>query len=160
MSAEYKSIEHASTVVVATNIMELAYLLAWCDENNKDVAHFMREVTDFPYCLSLNGEIVGWTNQMDRALYYKPFSEFLADTTDSPAGYASLPEICAALSKLDARDNGLINELQLCSDGSWAIESEIRPTIHGETLESLTPYLRSIKDAWDGSTTPSNSAHE
>ena len=82
MKPEYKSIEHGSTVVVATSRMELAYLLAWCDENNKEVAHFMREVTDFPYCISLNSDVVGFTKQMDRALYYKPFSEFLADTTD------------------------------------------------------------------------------
>jgi len=75
---EYKSLEHGSTVIVANNAHELAYLISWCKEAGKGEP-YLGDVEKFPFCVSVSGELAGWTDRMDRALYYKPFSEFLSD---------------------------------------------------------------------------------
>ena len=76
---EYKSLEHGSTVIVAENDSELFYILKWCERIGKDVGGWMYNNDGYPFCISVHGKIVGWTDKLDRALYYKPFSEFLAD---------------------------------------------------------------------------------
>lgn len=75
---KYKSLEHGSTVVVATNEHELAYIRSWCKQAGKGNP-YLGDAESFPFCVSTAGEQAGWTDRMDRALYYKPFSEFLAD---------------------------------------------------------------------------------
>jgi len=74
--AEYKSLEHGSTVIVATNAHELAYIESWCKENGKG-APWLGEREIFPFCVSVAGELAGWTDKMDRALYYMPFRDFM-----------------------------------------------------------------------------------
>lgn len=66
-----------NTVIVCNNKSELAYVIAWCDENNKHVADFMRTNDKFPYCLSIHGSIVGWLTEMDRAVYFIDFISFV-----------------------------------------------------------------------------------
>lgn len=82
---DYQTVNHGSSVVVATSGPELHCILKWCDEAGKHVSDFMRSVQSFPYCLSVSGDVVGWTDQMDRALYYMPFAEFVAETTNQDA---------------------------------------------------------------------------
>ena len=77
--AEHKSLEHGSTVIVATNSYELAYIMAWCVKMRKSITPFVSGYDVFPFCISVSGQIVGWTDRMDRALYYKPFMEFVDD---------------------------------------------------------------------------------
>ena len=76
---EPKSLEHGSTVIVARNESELFYILKWCERVGKDVGGWMYDNGGYPFCISVHGNIVGWTDKMDRALHYKPFAEFLAD---------------------------------------------------------------------------------
>jgi len=76
---EYTALEHNSTVVTVSNKAELRYVLTWAEESGRQVSGYMWDRDTFPYCLSLCGEIVGWVDRMDRALYYKSFSEFLKD---------------------------------------------------------------------------------
>ena len=77
MKTEYKELGHGSTVITVNSRPELLYVLEWCKLQNKKVGEFMYQVTDFPYNLSVHSEFVGWTNLMDRALYYISFREFL-----------------------------------------------------------------------------------
>jgi len=79
--ADYKSLEHGSTVIVVKTRPELCYVLEWCELNGKHTSKFMYSVDSFPICLSVDGDMVGWTDRMDRALYYKPFLEFIGDIT-------------------------------------------------------------------------------
>ena len=79
--AEYKSLEHGSTVVVIRSRPELCYILEWCELNGKLATEQMYSVDSFPICVSVHGDTVGWTDLMDRALYYKPFLEFVGDIT-------------------------------------------------------------------------------
>ena len=78
---KYMSLEHGSTVVVTNNESELFSVLDWCEMKQKLTASYMHNVINFPMCFAVDGDVVGWTNQMDRALYYKPFAEFLSDIT-------------------------------------------------------------------------------
>ena len=80
---EYKSLEHGSTVVVTNNDSELFYVLKWCERVGKDVGGWMYEQDEFPFCVAPAGKFVGFSRQMDRALYYKPFSEFMSDIGDT-----------------------------------------------------------------------------
>jgi len=74
-------LEHGSTVVVTTNDAELCYVLKWAERQGKSVSRWMYDhvfdANNQHFCLSLSGDVVGWQDRMDRALYYKPFSEFL-----------------------------------------------------------------------------------
>ena len=70
------NLNHPSTVVVCTNRHELAYVLSWCKSEKKRIGKHMIHREDFPYCLSVKGDTVGWTGSMDRALYYMPFDAF------------------------------------------------------------------------------------
>ena len=36
----------------------------------------LRPKYEFPLCISVNGDLLGWTNLMDRALYYIPYETF------------------------------------------------------------------------------------
>lgn len=74
---KYKEIDHGSTVITVNNRPELLYVLEWCIAKNKKISDFMYKVDSFPFNLSVYAEIVGWTDLMDRALYYMPFREFL-----------------------------------------------------------------------------------
>ena len=76
---KYKSLEHNSTVVACRNDSEMFYVLKWCERMGKKVSRWMYDRNEFPFCVSVNGDIVGWTDQMDRALYYKPFEEYVND---------------------------------------------------------------------------------
>lgn len=75
-SSEYKGIEHASTVVVCKNRPEFEYVKAWCIENGKS-SPYLGYPKDYPFCIGTKEG--SWTDSMNRALYYKPFEEFLAD---------------------------------------------------------------------------------
>lgn len=77
--AEYKSLEHGSTVVVCSNDSEMFYFLKYAERIGKDVSRWLYDHDEFPVCLSVSDDIVGWVIELDRALYYKPFNEFLAD---------------------------------------------------------------------------------
>lgn len=76
---EHQSLDHGSTVVVTNTDSEMFYILKWCERQGKKVSGWMYDHNEFPFCISVSGGIVGWTDRMDRALYYKPFSEFLSD---------------------------------------------------------------------------------
>ncbi len=73
------SLEHGSTVVVVNNKVELNKVLNWCKEKDKIIIDWFNKVEKFPLCISVASDIVGWTDKMDRALYYKPFEDFLKD---------------------------------------------------------------------------------
>jgi hypothetical protein len=77
MKMEYKELGHGSTVITVNNRPELLYVLEWCKLQNKKIGAFMHDIEVFPYNLSVHSEVVGWTDLMDRALYYMPFREFL-----------------------------------------------------------------------------------
>lgn len=64
---------HPSTVVVAESEEELVYIQNWCEINNTPPP-FMGRKKHFPCALSINGG--GWTDNMDRALYYVRFVDF------------------------------------------------------------------------------------
>ena len=70
-------LDHPNTMVVATNQAEVSYIENWC-EINKVLPPFMGKVEKFPIALSVNGG--GWTNMMDRALYYVKFKDFINST--------------------------------------------------------------------------------
>ena len=80
MKAEYKSIEHGSTVVVCKDICEVAYVKAWLKKNDK-LPTFLGDSEVYPFCIGTKDG--AWTTSMDRALYYKPFEEFISDLTDN-----------------------------------------------------------------------------
>jgi hypothetical protein len=71
-----------NSVIVCNNKAELAYVLAWCDEQGKEVAGFMRTINKFPFCLGVSSKIVSWVDEMDRAVYYVDFMDFLNAVTD------------------------------------------------------------------------------
>jgi len=91
---EHKSLEHASTVVVTTDDSELWYVLKWAERQGKHVAKWMYDHVfnsdNTVFCISTAGDMVGWTDQMDRSLYYKPFDEFLGDMTTLFVGITNL----------------------------------------------------------------------
>ena len=70
---------HGSTVIAVNNRSELLYVLEWCKLKGKSISDHILKQDKFPYCLSVRGDIVGWTDLMDRALYYKSFSEFVGN---------------------------------------------------------------------------------
>ena len=70
-------LERHNSVIVCNNKAELAYVIAWCDGQGKHVADYMRTKYKFPYCLSVAGDIVGWIDRMDRAVYYIDFITFV-----------------------------------------------------------------------------------
>lgn len=61
-------------MIVAANKAEFAYILAWCAMNDIDPP-WLGDREDFPIALSPNGR--GWTDHMDRALYYVRFIDFV-----------------------------------------------------------------------------------
>lgn len=69
-----------NAVVVAKNNYEYAYLLQWCEDNGKGEPH-MGLPERFPFCISLGGELAGWTDRMDRNLHYVTFEDFAKDQT-------------------------------------------------------------------------------
>ena len=77
MKTEYKELGHGSTAITVNNRPELLYVLEWCKLQNKKIGSFMYDIEVFPYNLFVHSEVVGWTDLMDRALYYMPFREFL-----------------------------------------------------------------------------------
>lgn len=74
---ECKGLEHGSTVVVCTDDSELFYVLKWAEREGKDFRHVVYCIEKFPFCIATAGDRLGWTDLMDRALYYMPFSEFI-----------------------------------------------------------------------------------
>lgn len=70
-------LERENSVVVCNNKAELAYMIAWCKGEGKHVADFMRVRDKFPICLGVTGDIVGYVDAMDRALYYIDFIDFI-----------------------------------------------------------------------------------
>ena len=67
-------LQHGNTMIVATNKAELAYILAWCEM--QDVSPpWLGDREDYPIALSPNGG--GWTGDMDRAIYYVRFIDFI-----------------------------------------------------------------------------------
>ena len=67
-------INHPNTMIVINSQAELSYIIEWCEA--KDILPpYLGERKDYPIAASANGE--GWTNHMDRALYYMPFVEFI-----------------------------------------------------------------------------------
>lgn len=74
---EYKGIKHGSTVVVCSGLPEFRYLSAWCEVYGKLNLSLMKDPEAYPFCVATKDG--GWTDRMDRALYYKSFSEFLDD---------------------------------------------------------------------------------
>jgi hypothetical protein len=57
--------------------MELSYILAWCLSRKKKVCDYINNIDTFPFYISVSGEIVGYSDSSDRALYYMSFDEFL-----------------------------------------------------------------------------------
>ena len=68
-------LKHPNTMVVATNKAELAYIEKWCDMHDI-LPPWMGDRDRLPIALSPNGG--GWTDHMDRALYYVRFRDFIA----------------------------------------------------------------------------------
>ena len=77
MKTEYKELGHGSTAITVNSRPELLYVLEWCKLQNKKTSDSMYNIDDFPYNLFVDSKVVGWTDLMDRALYYMPFHEFL-----------------------------------------------------------------------------------
>lgn len=73
----YGSLNHGSTVIVVKTKPEQAYLIQWAKDNNKYVSARFKENVYFPMCYSLHSDVMGWTAEMDRALNYKSFNEFM-----------------------------------------------------------------------------------
>lgn len=76
-AVKHKEIEHPSTVVVCENKHEQSYVLSWCESNKMIIQDYMKSNDKFPYCLSVYGDVVGHLREMDRALYYMSFTEFM-----------------------------------------------------------------------------------
>jgi len=70
-------LERRNFVVECKSKPELEYVIAWCDIKGKQVADYMRAQEKFPYCLSVTGDIVGWIDRMDWAVYYIDFMTFV-----------------------------------------------------------------------------------
>lgn len=84
MKTKYKEIDHGSTVITVNNRPELLYVLEWCKSQHKIVGGFLYGVDEFPFHLSVYSKVVGWVDEMDRALYYMPFREFLDKIEKTP----------------------------------------------------------------------------
>ncbi len=65
---------HSNSLVVATNKAEFVYILQWCKDAGL-LPPYIGNYDDFPIALSVNGG--GWTNYMDRAVYYIRFKDFV-----------------------------------------------------------------------------------
>jgi hypothetical protein len=78
-SADYGGLEHVSTMIVCNSMIEAHDVLSWAEEAGKNTAPYMWTNSTFPYCLSVSGDIVGWTKEMDRALNYQPYSSFASN---------------------------------------------------------------------------------
>ena len=74
-----KELEHPNTMVVCKKKSEIQRVLRWAHKQNKSINDFYYEIDTFPFCLSVHGPFVGWTNSMKRGFYYKPFNEFIND---------------------------------------------------------------------------------
>lgn len=74
--ADYKDIEHKSTVVTCNNKFEMAFVLEWLKNKNAAIPKTMIENEKFPIHLSVYGFTPGFTFSNNRALYYMPFLEF------------------------------------------------------------------------------------
>jgi len=71
--------QEGSRFVILKNKHELAYLLSWLDGQGKVVSGFMRVVTDFPYCLTPDHQVVSWTDSTTRNWDYISFTDFVAE---------------------------------------------------------------------------------
>jgi hypothetical protein len=67
-------IKNPNTMVVVTNKAELVYFERWCDINNI-MLPWVGDSDHFPLALSPSGG--GWTEHMDRALFYVRFRDFI-----------------------------------------------------------------------------------
>ncbi len=68
---------HPYAQVVCTNKGELNYILEWAKQNGKEVSDHYYKIEKFPYHLFLEGEIVGWTDSIDRIGEKFSFREFV-----------------------------------------------------------------------------------
>lgn len=75
---EYKSLDHGSTVVVCNNLSEFRYMVAWCEDNGK-LPPLLCDPKKYPFCVATKDG--GWTDRMDRSLYYMSFLEFISTAT-------------------------------------------------------------------------------
>ena len=66
-----------NSVIVCENKKQLNLVIQWCESQNKNVGVFMKMREKFPYCLNVSTHVVGWTDSMDRALYYVSFLDFI-----------------------------------------------------------------------------------
>jgi len=63
--------------ITTNNSQELLYVLSWAKEQKKDVGPYMWNTKNFPYYLTVDGNIVGWLDRRDRAIDYISFNDFL-----------------------------------------------------------------------------------
>lgn len=78
----FSSDKSAVVLIVCRNTSEQAYFLDWCESKGKEVSDWMLENKEFPICYSGDGNIVGFTRSMDRAIGYKEFSVFYNQLMD------------------------------------------------------------------------------
>jgi hypothetical protein len=81
---DYMSLEHRSTVVTCTNDSELHYLLRWAERLGKVAGKWMYLINIFPVYIGTSGDVLSWIDLRDRALYYKPFLEFINEINILP----------------------------------------------------------------------------
>ena len=76
MKPQYKDLEHASTVIVLNTETEKSVVLNWAEIKGKIGGACIKNM-ELPFCISVEGKIVGFVNEMDRALYYMSFEKFM-----------------------------------------------------------------------------------
>jgi len=75
--SKYKSLNHGSTVIVTKSFEQLKTVVDWAFNKGKIIPGYISRNNSFPFCISVDGDCIGYTEQMDRALYYMPYDEFL-----------------------------------------------------------------------------------
>lgn len=68
------NLSHPNTMIVAVNQAEVAYLEKYCEALDF-LPPWIGQRDAYPVALSPNGN--GWTDRMDRALYYVRFKDFI-----------------------------------------------------------------------------------
>lgn len=73
---------HPLAVVVAEDADQLAMLMSHAESEALKISEHLNAVDQFPIGISLADPVVGWVDQMDRALYYIHFDDFMMQTAN------------------------------------------------------------------------------
>jgi len=74
-------LNHPNTMIIVNNNAELAYILEWCMARRISFPVWIKDMVSYPIAISPNDG--SWVFDMDRALYYVSFVQFITKASEA-----------------------------------------------------------------------------